>query len=138
MKSHPLPVEFLSRCVETSSPVPVELLSPGGANAETSSSSSAAAAAAAVADRTAAARCCASAADPFSEVQCHEEQQKVRAMEVDRPSQSKPLKRKMGKPKMRAVAAVAAIADVGEDGRAPHPPPPNCYWCVLLALVQMG
>ena len=62
-------------------------------------------------------------------------------MEVDRPSQSKSLKRKMGKPKIRAVAAVAAIADAVAaiaDERAPHPPPPNCYRCVLLALVQIG
>ena len=78
--------------------MPVELLSLGGANAETSFSSSlssSSSAAAAAAGRIAAARCCASAADPLSEVQCHE-QQKAHPMEVDRPSQSKPLKRKMG------------------------------------------
>ena len=114
-------------------PVPVELLSPGGANAETSSSSAAAAAAA---GRTAAARCCASAARPSRKVQCHEERQKAHTMEVDHPSQSKPLKQKFGKAKIRAVAVVAAVADVAEDDRAPRTPPPNCY--VLLALVQRG
>lgn len=76
-------------------PVPVELLSPGGANAETSSSSAAVAVAAA--GRTAAARCCASAARPSRKVQCHEERQKAHAMEVDHPSQSKPLKQSLVK-----------------------------------------
>ena len=57
-------------------------------------------------------------------------------MEVDRPSQSKPLKRTIGNAKFRAVAAVAAVADVEVDDRVPCPRAPERD--VLLALVQRG
>ena len=96
----------------------------GGANAET----------AAAAGRAAAAAVVRLPDDPLDKVQRHEEQKKAHAMEVDLPSQSKPLKRKMGKAKARAVAAVAAGADVDEDDRAARPPPPNCD--VLRALLR--
>ena len=99
--------------------MPVELLSLGGANAETSFSSSlsSSSSAAAAAGRIAAARCCASAA-------------RYSVMSSDRrhtpwkstapPSQSH-LNERWVNFNIRAVAAVAAIADVNEDDRALHP-----------------